>query len=95
MCQLSTDFQPIPGNLSFAVLKSYCLSLSVLLQAAYAATQSPAAICRPTWWLCPTDEACLTADQRELNAAKDILHLISFWPFPQRKTIDAYMYAID
>ncbi|KAF2354194.1 Glycoside hydrolase family 31 [Trinorchestia longiramus] len=37
-----------------------------LLQAAVESTTSVAAINRPTWWLCPLEEDCLTADQQYL-----------------------------
>lgn len=38
----------------------------ILQAAAEAAGGSVAPINRPTWWLCPTNEACLTADQQYL-----------------------------
>ena len=37
----------------------------LLLNLAQEATVSVAPMMRPTWWLCPTLEECLTADQRE------------------------------
>lgn len=59
-------------ELTRAVTSLHAEYTPYLLELASQATVSPSPMLRPTWWLCPTDEACLTADQQFL-VGDDIL----------------------
>ncbi|MPC31672.1 putative family 31 glucosidase KIAA1161 [Portunus trituberculatus] len=45
----------------------------LLLSLAQEATTSVSPMMRPTWWLCPTVEECLTADQMKFLVGDDLL----------------------
>nr|XP_045612251.1 myogenesis-regulating glycosidase-like isoform X3 [Procambarus clarkii] len=53
-------------DLSLAVTSLHAQYTGLLLRLAEEATSSVAPIARPTWWLCPELEECLTADQQFL-----------------------------
>lgn len=50
----------------------------LMLSLADEATTSVAPMMRPTWWLCPTLEECLTVDQRECLPLASVPHLLLF-----------------
>ena len=53
----------------------------LLLSLAQEATVSVGPMMRPTWWLCPTLEECLTADQRESFLHSSSLVLLAFYSY--------------
>ncbi|XP_071552492.1 myogenesis-regulating glycosidase-like isoform X2 [Panulirus ornatus] len=63
---LPWDYDNEVTDLCLAVTKLHAQYTPLLLQLAEEATTKVAPLIRPTWWLCPEFEPCLTADQQFL-----------------------------